>query len=703
MSVLFNPFAKFWRKKSTSIGFKDDESGIVTVQMVMFSVIIFGGIGLMMDFGRAYSAHSQMQGYIDQVALAAAQQLDGKSDSISRATAAANAVSKNSAFVTGDGSFSLSSITFMVNSPTDANGEFSKSLAATHNTTQPELAKFVMARATSASVSAKMLNFASSTGGLTEINIEASAVATSRRVTCGGLTPMVMCNPYETATDTSWQQEISNGIGYRMKLTANDPNGGKPSNADANGGFTQIRLGMLKTPETLMNVRNTVCTNTSLLPGATSSSSSEMRKDICLLASIEAGLSCVNDQVAYKTAHPEAITTGLGVVFDMYDDSIADVLYEPFDPVFTHSFPSSLGWASDIERSSLFYPDIVSGHGRMNREQFDIHLNNQEYVTSNTVYNSQNAFLNNFIVNGKLANIDAQRAAYGTPSPNTIPSASRLNHPFETGKRSEWGPAPARTCLEVENCDTTQGSSYPTIYRSSPGVNEVENYAAALYGPYLLRQADAANPGVYPNWYDASPSIDVTPLVNGHTTYYSFYSNVERVNTDLHASDAIAGHDREDASGAHVDVDYKGDTLDPDTDIEFDDDDVHYGTAGTQVGPVNYTSVYGAIPAGSEERRVQRVTVVNCEAAETYAAATGDASSGFNDTYMGEVVDVVDLFMVTPPQVTECFPIVSDDPDSNFLCPNNEVTEVNLDVELVNAASINSVDFDARFYAVLVH
>jgi len=90
MSVLFYPFAKFWRQRPTSETFRDDERGIVTVQMVLFSIMLFGGIGLVMDFGRAYSAHSQMQGYIDQVALAAAEQLDGKDDAISRATAAAN-------------------------------------------------------------------------------------------------------------------------------------------------------------------------------------------------------------------------------------------------------------------------------------------------------------------------------------------------------------------------------------------------------------------------------------------------------------------------------------------------------------------------------------------------------------------------------------------------------------------------------------
>jgi len=400
-----------------------------------------------------------------------------------------------------------------------------------------------------------------------------------------------------------------------------------------------------------MNVRNTVCTNSSYLPGGSSSTTSEMRKDICMLASINAGLSCVNDQVAFKAAHPESITTGLDVVFDMYDDSMADVI-DPFQDInFTHSFPSSLGWSTNIDRSSLFYP---------------------------------------FIRNGVLNNIAAQRTAYGTPSPNTIPEASRLNHPFETGKRSEWGPAPDRTCLTVENCDSTQGSPYPTMYDAAPGLNEVENYAAALYGPYLLKQAHAANPGVYPDWWDAAPSINVTSLVDGNTTYYNFYSNVERVNTDLHSADAIAGHDRENASGAWIDVDYNGDTLDPDTNIEFDDDDIHYGTTGTQNAPLNYINAYGAIPAGSEERRVQRVTVVNCEAAETYAAATGDSSSTYNDTYMGEVVDVVDLFMITPPRVSECDPVVTNDPDSNYLCPNADVSEVHLDVELVNAASINA-------------
>ncbi len=693
MSVVFNPLAKFWPKTKYNDSFCKDERGIVTIQMVLFSVMIFGGVGLMMDFGRAYSAHSQMQGYIDQVALAAAEQLDGKSDAIARATSAANAVSKESQFISGSGSFQLSSLTFMSDAPTDANGDFSKSLAATHNTNVPELAKFVLAEASSTSVAVTMLNFASSaSGGITDIDIAASAVATARTVSCGGLTPMVMCNPYENATDTSWEQEIANGIGYRMKLTANDTSYSKPSNYVA-GNWQQIRLGLLKRPDLLMNVRNTICTNTSNLPGDALTTSDEMRRDICMLATVNAGLSCVNDQVAFRSAHPEAITTGLGVVFDMYDGPMEDIMDQSQDITFTHTFPSSLGFATDITRSSLFYPDPVSNHGRMPREDYEIYLDNKTYHATNTITFP-------FFLNAALANIANERAAYGV-DPN-ISEHSRLNLPFATGKRTEWGPAPKRTCLEVENCDSQASSSHPTIYPSPPGLNEVSNYASSQYNFYLRQQYANANPSHLPDWWNINQGlIDSSTLVGLNESYYDFYRNVERVTPALLDETAIAGHDGNDGTGAWVTVDYNGDA-NGDGNIEFDFDDVSYGHDGTQVGPRNYTSEY-LMPSAPEERRVQRVTVVNCEAAEAYASATGDTSQLYNDTYVGEVVDVVDLFMITPPNVSGCNPVVSNDPESNYLCDNADVTRVDLDVELVDAASINSVNFDARFYAVLVH
>lgn len=663
--------------------FRRDEDAIVTVQMVMFSIMLFGGIGLMMDFGRAYSAHSQMQAYVDQVALAAAAELDGKSDAISRATTAANAVAKSSSFVDGSGAFQLQSLTFMTASPTDTNGDFSKSLAATYATTTAEVATYVRAEAATRSVSMTLLNFAvDDSDGFDSIDITAAATATSRTVSCGGLSPMVMCNPFENRNDTSWQAEMENGQGYRMKLTANVTNGGRPSNYS--GTTDSIQLGLLKSPHTLMDVRNTICSTTGNLPGYGSSSlSTEELRDICMLATVRTGLSCVNDQVAYKAAPPSSLTTGLGVVFDMYDGPMAEVMDPGEDFSFAHSFPTSLGLPTNLNRSELFYPDIVPVHGRMTREHFIAYLDEEIARLQAQVDDPAFPF---FLKPGLINSISAlndQKTAYAEDP--LLDDFSRQNYVLDPGKRTEWGPAPIESCIEAENC-TASTADYPVIFSQAPGNNDVKAYAAGLYKPYLAQQVQAASGGAYADWWDVpSGVLDSSPLVAGATTYYDFYSDVERTNTDLHPETATLGH--RDMNGSNP-IPINGDG---------------YGAYGIQASAENFSNVYSTSAIGSEERRVQRITVVNCEAAETYAAATGDTSSAFSDTYMGDVVDVIDAFLLTPPQVQGCSPAMANDPLGSNLCPNTDVTDVDLDVELVDAASINPVNFDARFYSVLVH
>ncbi|MEM6906688.1 MAG: Tad domain-containing protein, partial [Pseudomonadota bacterium] len=53
------------------------------------SFALMGAMGLVLDSGRVYATHSQMQAFADYVALAAANELDGQSDSIARASQAA--------------------------------------------------------------------------------------------------------------------------------------------------------------------------------------------------------------------------------------------------------------------------------------------------------------------------------------------------------------------------------------------------------------------------------------------------------------------------------------------------------------------------------------------------------------------------------------------------------------------------------------
>ena len=62
-----------------------DQRGTVAIQTLIFSILLFGSTGLVLDAGRLYAAHSQMQAFADQIALAAANELDGRDDAIERA------------------------------------------------------------------------------------------------------------------------------------------------------------------------------------------------------------------------------------------------------------------------------------------------------------------------------------------------------------------------------------------------------------------------------------------------------------------------------------------------------------------------------------------------------------------------------------------------------------------------------------------
>ena len=651
-----------------------DQAGIVTVQMVVFSIMLFGGVGLMMDFGRAYSAHSQMQGYIDQVALAAAQELDGQSDAITRATNSAAAVAKGSSFTTGNGNFSIKELVFMRAAPTETDGSFSYSRAATFATSNPENATHVLAVANTESVALTLLNFGSADStGVDDFDVGAFAVATTKTVSCGGMSTLVMCNPFENRSDTSWEAEIANGEGFRMWLTADTLDGSKVSNYNADE--QQIRLGLLKSPDSLMEVRNLVCSDTSLLPGYGGGAfTTEELKDICMLATVQTGLSCVNDRVAYKAAHPATVTTGLGPIFDMYDGPLAEIVDGTTNPSLA-SFPTMLSWAST--RAELFYPDKMPGHGRMSRQDYDIMLDD-EIAEVNA-----NPAIPPFLKPGRISVINQERALYGD-DPN-IETFSRLNYVFPPANRTEWGPAPVQPCLQQDSGVPNCTGIYPAIYDSEPGQSDIDAYAAGLYSPYATLQYMDANPGVYANWWDVPQgSVDKTFMSAGHSTYYSFYANEERQVAGMMAEDATLGHSGGVGAGAAQMP-------------------LGYGVYGTQTGAKNFSDVHGASMIGDVERRRQRVTVVNCDAATSYAAETGASASGYSDTYFGEVVDVADIFLVTPPQVNGCSPALSDDPHENYLCDNTQVTKVNLDVEFVDSASRNPNGFNARFYAVLVH
>lgn len=75
---------------STSfVRWRDGEDGSILTIFALMLAIFAGVVALSYDFGRAASTQSELQSFADNVALAAAGELDAQPDSITRATAAA--------------------------------------------------------------------------------------------------------------------------------------------------------------------------------------------------------------------------------------------------------------------------------------------------------------------------------------------------------------------------------------------------------------------------------------------------------------------------------------------------------------------------------------------------------------------------------------------------------------------------------------
>lgn len=65
--------------------FRREERGSITIQVLIFSLLLLATTGIVLDSGRLYTQHSQLQAYTDQMALSAANELDGADDAIVRA------------------------------------------------------------------------------------------------------------------------------------------------------------------------------------------------------------------------------------------------------------------------------------------------------------------------------------------------------------------------------------------------------------------------------------------------------------------------------------------------------------------------------------------------------------------------------------------------------------------------------------------
>lgn len=95
------------------------QRGAILITVALVLLILIGFMGIAVDASRAFVVHSELQSAVDSCALAGAQELDGASDAITRATSAgmsagnANGVVMQSATWAGQGKIATTDVSFL--------------------------------------------------------------------------------------------------------------------------------------------------------------------------------------------------------------------------------------------------------------------------------------------------------------------------------------------------------------------------------------------------------------------------------------------------------------------------------------------------------------------------------------------------------------------------------------------------------------
>ena len=174
--------------------FWNDTSGVILPYVTVMLVVIVGLSMLALDGARLMSLQTQLQNGADALALAGAAELDRLPDAETRARTAIQRLLTNSTLFGSRASrtIAVSNIKFYSRLPANDASPMSAGTPAT----SPRNARFV-------SVSVRPVTLptilpAAFFGGANTVTTAASAVAGFDQVVCG-VTPIYVCNPYETA------------------------------------------------------------------------------------------------------------------------------------------------------------------------------------------------------------------------------------------------------------------------------------------------------------------------------------------------------------------------------------------------------------------------------------------------------------------------------------------------------------------------
>ncbi|SFQ05463.1 Putative Flp pilus-assembly TadE/G-like [Mesorhizobium sp. NFR06] len=206
---------KFWH----------DQRGIAMILVSVMLPLLVGFALLAIDMSRANGLHSDLQKGVDALAIAAASELDGRSDSIVRANTAVTTLIDNGTLFSTAGSHTIVpadfTVTYLTGIPASDDTALSAAGVDANGTnwasTDPTAVSFAEVTVNASGAGAFDTIFpASFLGGNDTMAIQPQAVAGFVQSICETV-PLFMCNPFETttpATSQTIQQAFASGATY---------------------------------------------------------------------------------------------------------------------------------------------------------------------------------------------------------------------------------------------------------------------------------------------------------------------------------------------------------------------------------------------------------------------------------------------------------------------------------------------------------
>lgn len=196
--VMLGTIREFW----------NDQRGIAMILVAIMLPVLVGLALLAIDMSRATGLHNDLQKGVDALALAAAAELDGNSDAITRANrAVANLLANTTKFSTaGDHTLALSDVTvkYLTGIPasdsTTLTADGVDSNGVTWASTDPKAVRFAEVTINASGLADGAGAFetifpASVVGSNNRMDLQPQAVAGFTNALCQ-FTPMFICNPY---------------------------------------------------------------------------------------------------------------------------------------------------------------------------------------------------------------------------------------------------------------------------------------------------------------------------------------------------------------------------------------------------------------------------------------------------------------------------------------------------------------------------